>query len=47
MYNRLYKHLNENEILYKKQFWISKKHSTENAILQLTNQMNNNFEKIK
>ena len=45
MYNRLYKHLNENKILYKKQFGFQQKHSFEHAILQLSDQVNDNFEK--
>ena len=45
MYNRLYNHLNENNILYNKQFGFQKKHSTEHAILQLVDQVNNSFEK--
>ena len=45
MYNRLYKHLTENNLLYKKQFDFQQKHSTEHAILQLIDQINNNFEK--
>ena len=35
MYNRVYNHLNEFGILYKKQFGFQKAHSTEHAILQL------------
>ena len=45
MYNRLYKHLKEKDILYKKQFGFQQKHSTEHAILQLIDQVNNSFEK--
>ena len=45
MYNPLYKHLNENDILYKKQFGFQQKHSTEHAILQLIDQVSNNFER--
>ena len=45
MYNRLYKHLKENDILYKKQFGFQQKHSTEHAILQLIDQENNIFER--
>ena len=33
-------------MLYKKQFGFQQNHSTEHAILQLTNQVNNNLEKI-
>ena len=45
MYNRLYKHLHETNILYKKQFGVQQKHSTEHAILQLIDQLNNSFER--
>ena len=45
MYNRLYKHLKEKDILYKKQFGFQEKHSTEHAILQLIDQVNNSFER--
>ena len=43
MYNRLYSFLIENNILYKKQFGFQKEHSTEHAILQLTNQILESF----
>ena len=43
--NQLYKHLNCNNILYKKQFRFQKGHSTELAILQLVDQISNRFEK--
>ena len=43
--NQLYKHLNCNNILYKKQFHFQKGHSTELAILQLVDQISNRFEK--
>ena len=45
MYNGLYKHLSENNLLYKKQFGFQQKHLTEHAILQLIDQINKNFEK--
>ena len=45
VYNRLYKHLTSNNILYKKQFGFQKGHSTEHAILQLTDQISKSFEK--
>ena len=35
MYNRLYKHLLNNNILYKKQFGFQENHSTDHAIIQL------------
>ena len=45
IYNRLYEHLNSNNILYKKRFGFHKGHSTEQAILQLVDQVSNSFEK--
>ena len=45
MYTRLYKHLTDNNILYKKQFGFQTGHSTEHAIIQLVGQINSNFEK--
>ena len=45
MYNRLYLFLLENNILYDKQFGFQAKHSTEHAILQLTNQILQSFDK--
>ena len=45
MYNRLFKYLKTNEILYKKQFGFQEEHSTEHAIIQLIDQINNCFEK--
>ena len=39
MYNRLYIHLSENNLLYKKQFGFQQKHSTEHAIIQLIDQI--------
>ena len=45
MYNRLFKYLTTNEILHKKQFGFQKGHSTEHAIMQLIDQINNSFEK--
>ena len=45
MYNRLFKYLTTNEILYKKQFGFQKGHSTEHAIIQLIDQINNSLEK--
>ena len=35
MYNRLYKHLFNNNILHKKQFRFQENHSTDHAIIQL------------
>ena len=45
MYNRLYKHLLNNNILYEKQFGFQENHSTDHAIIQLVDQISNNFEK--
>ena len=38
IYNRLYKHLLNNNILYKKQFGFHENHSTDHAIIQLVDQ---------
>ena len=45
MYNRLYKYITDNNILYKKQFGFQTGHSTEQSIIQLVDQINSNFEK--
>ena len=47
MYNRLYKFLIENKILYQKQFGFQNAHSTEHAILQLVNQITEPFSQGK
>ena len=47
MYNRLYNHLNENEILNDKQFGFRAGHSTEHAILELIDQVSNAFDNKK
>ena len=47
MYNRIYKHLQENNILYPKQFGFQKFHSTNYAIAQLIDQIFNSFEENK
>ena len=47
MYNRLYKFLQENNILYQKQFGFQNAHSTEHAILQLVNQITEAFSQRK
>ena len=44
MYNRLYKYLTDNNILYKKQFGFQEGHSTEQAIVQLVDRTRNSFE---
>ena len=45
MYSHLYKHLLNNNILYKKQFGFQENHSTDHAIIQLVDQISNSFEK--
>ena len=45
MYNRLYKYLTENNLLYGTQFGFQKGHSPEHAILQVAEQINQSFEK--
>ena len=45
MYNRLYKYLTENNLLYCKQFGFRKGHSLKHAILHLVEQTNQSFEK--
>ena len=45
MYNRLYKHLLNNNILYKKQSGFQESHLTNHAIIQLVDQIINSFEK--
>ena len=47
MYNRLYKFLLENNILYQKQFGFQNAHSAEHAILQLVNQITEAFSQEK
>ena len=44
MYNRLYKYLTNNIILYKKQFRFQEGHSTERAIIQLVDQISKSAE---
>ena len=44
MYNRLYNYLNKNEVLNDKQFGFQAGHSTENAILDLIDQVSNTFD---
>jgi hypothetical protein len=41
MYHRLYNHLTENDMLYCKQFGFKNKHSTEHAVVELSNQISN------
>ena len=47
MYNRLFKYLSENSILYEKQFGFQTSHSTEHAILLLVNQLYQSFDESK
>ena len=47
MYRRLYSYLQENKILYSKQFGFQTGHSTDHAIIQLVEQIYENFEKNK
>ena len=45
MYNRVYKHISDNSLLYEKQFGFQKECSTEHAILQLTKEIYESFDK--
>ena len=45
MYNRLYKYLKENKILYEKQFGFQSGYSTNDAIVQLVDKIFDSFEK--
>ena len=45
MYNCLYKHLSDNNILCRKRFGFQENHLTEHAIMQLADQINCSFEK--
>ena len=45
MYNRAYKYLKENNILYKKQFGFQSEYSTNDAIVQLVDKNFHSFEK--
>ena len=47
MYNRLFKYLSDNSILYKKQFGFQTSHSTEHSILLLVNQLYQSFDESK
>ena len=47
MYNRLFKYLSENSILYEKQFGFQTSHSTEHGILLLVNQLYQSFDESK
>ena len=43
IYNRIYSHVSENNLLYEKQFGFQKNNSTEYASLQLTNELKESF----
>ena len=45
MYSRIYKHLLNNKILYKKQFGFQEYHSAHDTIIELVDQTSNSFEK--
>ena len=45
MYNKLYKYLAENNLLYCKQLVFQEKYSPEQVILQVVEQINQSFEK--
>ena len=47
MYNRPFKYLSENSILYEKKFGFQTAHSTECAIMQLANQIYQSFDNNK
>ena len=47
MYNRLFKYLSENSILYEKQLGFQSSHTTEHAIVLLVNQLYQSFDKSK
>ena len=47
MYNRLYNHLCENNILYNKQFGFQKNTSADHAILELVNELRQSFNENK
>ena len=45
MYNCFYKHLLNDNVVYKKQFGFQENHSTDHAIIQIVDQISNSFEK--
>ena len=47
MYNRLYKNLTKNNLLFEKQFGFRKGHSTEHALIELVNRIYNSFKENK
>ena len=46
MYNRLYGYLQDNKLLYNKQFGFRKNHATDHAIIELVDQITNSFKKL-
>ena len=44
MYKRLFNYLSEHNLLYQKQFGFQQGHSTEHAVMQLIDQINDTFE---
>ena len=44
MFKRLFNHLSKHNMLYQKQFGFQNGHSNENAIIQLIDKINDNFE---
>ena len=47
MYNRFFKYLSENSILYEKKFGFQTSHSTKHVILLLVNQLDQSFDESK
>ena len=47
MYNRVFKYLNQNNLLYNRQSGFQKGYSTSHAIIQLENQITDSFNKKK
>ena len=47
MYNRVYNHLDSKRLLYEKQFSFQRNNSSEHAILQLTRDITDSFEKVE
>ena len=45
MYNRIYKHIENNNLLFDKQFGFKLNNSTEHVILQLVNDISSSFER--
>ena len=47
MYNRIYKQLKSDDLLFDKEFEFQLNNSTENAILQLVNDISSSFERVE